>query len=458
MERRGIKDDHDLLGLGMDPLQALTIIRQIRRGLGMAVITPTTLYTHPTITSLTFAIPKLAHEGDTSRAKVAESQYLIRQKLYRDSTGTLGAHLFQTLLASLTITHIYCLNRSPDGSTLQPARNKIYVLPNRSDLSRVTFFHADLAQPHMGLDPEINTKLHKSTSLIIHNAWPVNFNHSRDSFRPQLNGIINVIEHTASTYFSSRLIFISSISSVMAYPSASGIIPEEIIPLNLLPPGRNGYADSKLLSEILLDHATKELSIDTTIARFLSLVLSLLHIGAVPESLGGSMLERVDWIPVDRLLGTLVDLALYGAEGRGGGLVSPRSHVLHPHNPHAATWTNVITVVADELRALTGKRIEAIPLRSWREKVKVDAEGATNGTGPKNGKDDLAASLKVNPAIKLLDLYEGLLAGQRTGAATKTFAVDGTLALSSRLQELESLKSEWIRKWVREWVTFLEAS
>jgi thioester reductase-like protein len=39
---------------------------------------------------------------------------------------------------------------------------------------RVTFVHADLASPKLGLDEEIYQSLRDRVGLTIHNAWPVN--------------------------------------------------------------------------------------------------------------------------------------------------------------------------------------------------------------------------------------------------------------------------------------------
>ena len=95
------------------------------------------------------------------------------------------------------------------------------------------------------------------------------------------------------------LLFISSISSVLLYHSASLQTPEEVI-LAVSAPGPNGYAESKYISERLLNHAAQRLSVNASFAcvgqiacavkhaglwnkaeSFPSLAISSLHVGAV---------------------------------------------------------------------------------------------------------------------------------------------------------------------------------
>lgn len=143
-----------------------------------------------------------------------------------------------------------------------------------------------------------------SSTIVIHNAWPVNFNLSLPSFRPQLDGLIALIKFTASAACSPHLFFVSSISSVLSYHSPSLQIQEEVISIQSAP-FANGYAESKYVSEHLLDHATNKLHISCSFARvgqiagavryaglwnkaewFPSLIISSLHVGTVPDSLG----------------------------------------------------------------------------------------------------------------------------------------------------------------------------
>ena len=99
-------------------------------------------------------------------------------------------------------------------------------------------------------------------------------------------------------------------------------------------PAPTGYANSKYIAEKLLDTASRECGIDASFARvgqiagavrldelwnkyesFPSLVLSS-YISALPDDIE-STLGRIDWVPVDLLVGVLVDLALDQVPARG---------------------------------------------------------------------------------------------------------------------------------------------
>ncbi|KIW39465.1 uncharacterized protein PV06_08076 [Exophiala oligosperma] len=72
-----------------------------------------------------------------------------------------------------------------------------------TDLSpeRVSFFKADLSRPDLGLDKyEYHyLQVYATTTEIIHCAWPVDFNKSIHSFRPSLDGVLNLSAPSVAT-------------------------------------------------------------------------------------------------------------------------------------------------------------------------------------------------------------------------------------------------------------------
>lgn len=205
-------------------------------------------------------------------------------------------------------------------------------------------------------------ELTASKILVIHNAWPVNFNLSLQSFRPQLHGVVNLADLVSKSKQPSRLFFIFSLGSVMPFGKITRTaIPERIIQMDAMV-YTSGYAASKYLSEILLHHAAQRLSISGTVARvgqltgaahgigdwspaewFPSLVISSAHIGALPASLG-ALWDDMKWIPIDLAAEIVVELALQtqpnahtdsAATTRSG---SNPCHVYHIVNPHTVQW------------------------------------------------------------------------------------------------------------------------
>ena len=497
-----LDENEDIFTLGMDSLQALLLVRELRRILVTPDLALTTVYTNSSVTALTDAILRLSRHQQNSKASQEQERYQLLGSFFIEyqekidfitisptavqethdnvviltgSTGALGSHILHNLLAN-PITHIYCLNRTTDSRALQEKRNESYGLEMRLDANRVTFLTVDLSQEYLGLQQETFHTLVNTVTLIIHNAWPVNFNLSLPTFRTQLDGLVNLISFTAKATTSPRLFFVSSISSVMSYGSSSQKIPEEVISTDSAP-GPNGYAESKYLSERLLEHAAQRLSIDTVFARvgqiagpvrhaglwnktewFPSLVISSLHVGAIPDSLGTTM-GNIDWVPIDDLAEVLVDLAVNSPQSHQQGSPNDnaqpkRAQVFHPLNPHPTTWQAIRPIIASELssrvESKTKEPLHIIPLGSWLSKVREDIERTASSNNSATLADsDMESLLQVNPAVKLLAFYEEVLGSKEL--SKRSWDMRETMESSTKVRGLEGIKVEWVRKWVREW-------
>ena len=512
-----LNNDDDVFALGMDSLQALTAVRKLKQGLSLPVIELTTVYTNSSISKLANAVFQLANHHQVSQKSSEQARHQtmnsmlkeyegmidqvpIPSKLSKDvhsqnviltgSTGALGSYILHSLLTDPAVAHVYCLNRATDGLSLQLERNKGRGLSDQLEPSRVTFLKADLSQEYFGLGKQAYHALLETATLVIHNAWPVNFNLSLPSFRPHLTGLVNIFQFIASAATSPHLFFISSISSVFLYHTASLQTPEEVIYADGAP-SSNGYGESKYLSERLIDYAAKKLSISLSFARvgqiagavkhaglwnraewFPSLVISSLHVGAIPDSFGPN-LSIVDWVPIDLLADVLVELAFssqsqqpnldelqHDLPAHSGVLSGQGAQVFHPLNPHPITWDEVRPIVMDELRSLAPEKktpLETVSLYSWLAKVRQDMESIVNGRlDALEGEGVLDSLLRVNPAIKLLGFYEGLLDAvvekQDSGSVRNRLEITKTQKISEKFRALEGIREEWVRKWVREWI------
>lgn len=469
-----LDDTDNFFSLGMDSFQALMTVRKLKEGLAMPNIAVSTIYTNHSVSAVASAILRLSQELQNSQEIDQQSRDQMKSNLIKEyqskidripvaskiagderkqtviltgSSGALGSYILNALLANSAVAHVYCLNRSSDGLLLQTERNKARGLPAQLSSTRTTFLAAELSQTHLGLGSDTYSELIEKATLVIHNAWPVNFNLSLPSFRPQLAALVNLIEFTALAVTSPHLLFISSISSVLSYHSTSLQTPEEVI-LDSSAPNSTGYAESKYVSERLLDHAARRLAINISFARvgqvagavgypglwnkdewFPSLIISSLHVGAGPDSLGPS-LSRIDWIPIDLLAWVIIELALAQEQSserdssqcdRMDTVPSQREvRVFHPLNPHPTTWEAVRPTVADALFSFTGKRLETVSPDVWLAKVRREIDlAAGSHQALKDG--EIEAFLRVNPAVKLLGFYEEVL---RTNAEQKQRARD----------------------------------
>lgn len=67
---------------------------------------------------------------------------------------------------------------------------------------------------------------------------------------------------------------------------------------------------------------------------------------------------------------------------------------------------------------------------------------------------EIEASLRVNPAVKLLGFYEEVLGPKAEQGNVLEIKV--TERTSAKLQTVEDIKADWIQNWVREWVTSMQ--
>ncbi|ETS77458.1 hypothetical protein PFICI_11332 [Pestalotiopsis fici W106-1] len=484
---------------GMDSLQALQLTRALRRTLRRPDLGLSTIYQNPTVSLLTAAVMSVQSERQSDRdlmepllatytdqirqiprhasgAGLPPSRKTGTDIVLTGSTGTLGTYILNALLRRQDIGHIYCLNRAPDGGrAAQEDRFQASQLSAAAWADRVTFLHADLAQPQLGLGETTYDTLRARVGLVIHNAWPVNFNLNLAAFRPQLAGVVNLFALAAAAAAAAKhvhVVFISTVGAVAARPADAGPAPEHI-PESLDAPVPNGYGRSKLLSEKLCEAAAQHLSghdhddhgiVTTSIARvgqvsgaadvpglwsprewFPSLIMSSVHLGCVPDHLG--VFSDIDWMPSDLLSNVVADIATRnlrdGDETGSGGSSSGADSavVFNLRNPRTTTWEALIPIVKDVARERCGRELAVVSPTEWLERLQKSA----------NEEDESAASVAANPAVKLLSFYrEGLWAG---GAAMHPMSVKDAVRASPALRDMPPVQPQWMRKWFEEWLS-----
>lgn len=483
-----LSDEENWFNLGLDSLQAITTTRVLKNGLNLPALTPNVIYLHPSVLGLTNALQSLQKTIELSletrqqeviqerdqllqellqqidtKAQVSENlvseEPLAKQSvLLTGSTGQLGTYLLETLLQNDQIEHVYCLNRDTRARDRQNERAAAYGL-TAADEDRVSFWTADPSKATFGLEPENFQTLQQKITLIIHNAWNVNFNIGLSSFKPNLLGVVHLINFTQQAAHSPKLLFISSMSTVIGHHESTEAANAILIPERLVAsttPAPNGYANSKYIAEHLIGHASEKGLARAFFARvgqvsgsirspglwsksewFPSLVLSSVHLGALPDTIGAA-LDRVDWVPIDLLADILVDLAL-----------SSNEPVYHPLNLHPQTWQDIKPFVANAVQKTYGKKLERISSQEWVLRVRQDIELASASKGDKSlDERELQVHLGKNPAAKLLQFFEAVVT-QRVPESTLDTKI--TSKASEKLQAIDAVKSDWIQKWVQEW-------
>ena len=475
-------DDDDFFLLGLDSLKSMQLLRALKRSLYSPNLALSTIYSNPSVSELADNLSSSANHStpsheDIMRKMLKEFRGRVKQipapianplipeaqsVVLTGSTGGLGTFLLRTLLRCTSVARIFCLNRRPDSYDIYLKRVGSTQRIDTDD-ARTSFLQVDFAKSKFGLDEEIYTKLGRDITLIIHSAWPLNFNLSLASFRPQLEGLLNVFQLSASSPCRPRLFYTSSVSSIMGLSGGTEPVAEKIV-TSVDASARNGYAGSKLLSEILCLEASQQLGIAVDVARvaqiagpiatpglwnplewFPSLVISSVRLKAFPAKLGTN-LSRVDWVPIDLLADSIIELTL-GAKARSleaHEAWSGECSVYHLSNPHPTSWAALLPIFAFELKSQCGIDAKVISSSEWLALVQQDLEGVMQ-----SGELE-SSTLDRNPAARLLDFYRVAMADDLDRPGLSNASAVGR---SSKLRNMANVNGEWIRKWVSEWTS-----
>lgn len=97
-------------------------------------------------------------------------------------TGSLGTALLDALSASPNVTKIYALARGPNQERLRSSLERRGIDPVILDGSRIQWLNFSMSDPLLGLD--INSYYHLATSvtMVVHNAWKMDFNIGVEEF------------------------------------------------------------------------------------------------------------------------------------------------------------------------------------------------------------------------------------------------------------------------------------
>ena len=491
---------------GMNSLQAVALSRKLRHLL-CTDIAPSTIYTNPTAKLLAEAVRKImsqekaaddyqerldeeaitktfetfrhqfdrnykrpistgsAELGAEVRSSAAEKSQVV---LLFGSTGALGANILSTLLSSDSVSHIYCLNRAPDSETLQVARNIDFGLSTAFSSTLVTFLTMDLSSPQTSLIPSSHFATIVSTvTLVIHSAWPVNFNLPLSSFSASLASVSSLACLAAAAPLRPSIIYVSSVAAGRNYSPYP--IPENMLTSPSMA-DRNGYGQSKYIAERILDYGSCQYHLPVTILRLgqvcgpaynlkggwtsrewvPSLVLSSRRLGILPRTLGTAEEGRrqdaptdIDWMPIDELAEVMVESSmgiraneLACGEGRGGG-----ARVLNMRNPNQTSWNTLLPPIKAALEE-DGKTVRIVEYGVWLNALK-ESEAASL----RSDSSGLVGAARESPAINLMGFFEGL----KENAQGTSMKIEKALAISPKLGKMSGVDSEMLSRWIEKW-------
>ncbi|CAJ2513950.1 Uu.00g020690.m01.CDS01 [Anthostomella pinea] len=388
------------------------------------------------------------------------------------TTGYIGSYILRSLMQSTRVGTIYCLDRGSDSASRQRIHNAEVdeELPT-AFADTVHFLEEDLTHETFGLEPGMFQAVSSSATLIIHTAWPVDFNLLLSSFIEHLVGVKNLCNFSAQCPLRPDFMFLSSVSAVMNLAFRPGtVLPEEIIE-DLSAPVAAGYGESKYLAERMLDHAVKKLHIPATVVRIGSvcgatlspgrwnpkewlprLIMGSFSLGVIPDSLGdydpGTM--DVTWLPIDVLADVLVEIAMKERAALAQGRLLTGAPVYHLMNPERTSWRVVLPSIVEALRGPSGREslgesrdgrpVAVGPRLEWLNKLRA----VTTNLGDLGSAQE---ATPVNPALKLVDFYEEKLREK----VFPQWEMANAISTSHSLQEAGSVIPPDMEKWIRIW-------
>ncbi|KAJ5156597.1 hypothetical protein N7492_009400 [Penicillium capsulatum] len=310
------------------------------------------------------------------------------------ATGSLGAHIAAQLAQSDNIHKVYCLVRATSlfsarrrvSQSLQTRRVSFDLTPALE--RKIVPLPADLSDPTtLGLGDEVYTQLRKSVTSVIHCAWSVNFNWALESFEKScISATRNLLDLCLSVEAPrpASFSFCSSVSTVARTP---GNWVPEALPEFLSYAQGMGYAQSKLVTENIVNRPAHQTGMTARVLRAGQIVADTVHgiwnaNEAIPMILQTAKtikaLPRLDdvlsWTPVDVMAASIVDLSLS----------SNAADVMNVTNPTLGHWTQQLL----PLLRNAGLDFEELPKQAWLQRLRESDQNP-----------------EVNPPIKLLEFF-----------------------------------------------------
>ncbi|KAG6326171.1 hypothetical protein ID866_12918, partial [Astraeus odoratus] len=281
---RAVKPDVDLFEQGFDSLSATFLRNRIIGSFQassdastrevVSKITPNVIFSNSTLRLLSNHLVNLISGNTTELDPKAEIERMIEKYstglriqgrvqngehviLMTGSTGALGSYMLESLLQRKDVARIYVLNRQSKTTTAQERQRSTFVDRGLNcqflDLEKLVYIDGDTSREDLGLDSKLFEEIRDAVTVIIHNAWRIDFNLSLATMEPNIRGTRYLIDLALASKRTPkpRFMFTSSITSTLGWDKKKGPVPEELI-LDASVAVGSGYGSSKYVSERIL--------------------------------------------------------------------------------------------------------------------------------------------------------------------------------------------------------------
>jgi thioester reductase-like protein len=395
----------DLFAYGVDSLQATRVRNDIIKNLELGDVTlgQNVVYEHPSIERLAqFILDSAGGSGgaaDSAQQKMlamldkwsarfaakADSQISARTAqtvVLTGATGSLGAHILDQLTSRPDITRVICLSRAKSHADSTSrihdslAQRLRQLTPDAK--AKIVSYAADVNRPNLGLTSAEYEDLRKSATAIIHNAWPVNFVLSIDSFDEHIGGAVNLLNLSLTSTHGATFYFSSSVGTRQGRPDPT--VGEDFSD-SPTTAGGMGYGQSKWVVEKLCERAADTHGAKVGVLRIGQLVgdsengvwneteaWPLLFRSAMTTGCLPMLEEKPTWLPVDEAGRAIAEIVLNGTQADKA--------VYHVLNNRESRWGDIL----EGLKA-GGVQFETVDRMEWLERLaKSEADVEKNPT------------------------------------------------------------------------------
>ncbi|KAL5000032.1 hypothetical protein BDV10DRAFT_183627 [Aspergillus recurvatus] len=416
IEPSALQNSTDVFSLGVDSIQSLRLRRAILKtlSLGGQKLSQNFVFENPSIQAMADELTRLRLGGSPQQQIPVEDRmaYLIEKysrefkehvPVPRDdngeyiivtgATGSLGAHIVAQLVQAARVRKVYCLVRASSPlSALQRVRQSLHSRFLLSSLTpdaerKIVALPADLSNNvRLGLAEDVYEEIISSVTAVMHCAWSVNFNWTLESFeQPCIAATRNLIDLCLDTRgpVPANFSFCSSVSTVARTP---GNWVPETLPESLSYAQSMGYAQSKLVTEHVVNRVCHQTTLSARVLRVGQIVADTEHgiwnaTEAIPmifqtaETVNALPLldDILSWTPVDTIASSIIEATLS----------SIAAEVMNVTNPTLNHWTRDLLPLLKQ----AGLTFDALPKREWLARLRSNLDPTRN------------------PPIKLLDFF-----------------------------------------------------
>ncbi|GAB1735663.1 hypothetical protein NU219Hw_g4232t1 [Hortaea werneckii] len=360
------------------------------------------------------------------------------------ATGSLGNALLESFVANSNVNKIYCAIRGSKERLQDALRGRGYA-SSVYNSPKIEVLSYEMSDSHLGLEHLRYSDLAKEVTLVLHNAWKMDFNTPVHEFeRDCLQSALHLMRF-ANTGCPKRFAFSSSVATHLG-PAAAGTEVAEAEMAN--DPNLaldTGYAQSKFVVEILAQSFARHTGLSVAVLRIgqlcahsklaawnetemfpIMINTGLHHLKAMPVLEG----QMVDWLPVDTCAASIDSLlvALKPSAPADVPDTLSRSHVHNLVNPKVLPWDNFLNV----LEKASSMHFDRIPMSEWVVRLQALSE----------------SGIEV-PGTRLLSFFQDMTSGG--GDSGPVFLTQKTCRYAPVLADVGTIDVQLMKRYLEKW-------